>query len=225
MAPAAAADEAGGAGAAAAAAAEVSAEVVDAAEEALLDAVEHGSVQEIRDALRRAEEVGVDAEMITLARDTLNSRVEHATLSAQAAARPAGATATPDGATPTTASTTPDEEDPDRAVQQALLRLEEASAGTSVEELQAAIRRAEALGVDGETLDASREALETVRLLAEAKEDSENGLRQAMKLDYVEMLEAAIDLAEEAGADEALVEEARARRTALVSAGASASAS
>merc|ERR1719409_4203 len=112
----------------AAAQAQADAANIDAAEEALLDAVQQGSIQEIREALRRAEEIGVDEEMITLARDTLNSRVEHATLSAQAHVMPAAATANA-GATPTTASTTPEEADPELEVQQCLARLEEASAG------------------------------------------------------------------------------------------------
>jgi len=168
----------------------------DAAEEALLDAVElatgGGSTEALAAALRHAVALGVDEEVLAEATAVLNSREALAAFAArEASSQSPEATAL--------------------QLEEAEKALALAAAGEDVQALRNAIAQARVVGVGEEMLAEAAEALEVVKELAKAKVDAEDSLINAVAGEHARLLEAAIELAEEAGVAEEAVEAARAK--------------
>lgn len=174
------------------------AQITEAAEERLLQAVEAvasgtSSTQALAIAIEHAAGIpAIDRELLEEARRNLESRRVFEVL--QAGERGAHARAVQG-----------------MSAEDAEKSLAEAAARDDVRALEVAIAQAEASGVCEESLSAAREGLEVIRELALAKSDAEEALINAMCGKCDRLLEAAIVLAEEAGVAEHAISIARAK--------------
>lgn len=170
----------------------------EAAEEALLDAVEAAAggdmagVEALSTALRRAVEAGADDEVLEEARAVLRSREAFAALAA-AEVRPTEC---------------------DEAESALVL----AANGDDSEVLVAAMAQARIAGVCDTTMAEAEEALSVLRELEKAKMDASESLAKAMVVGHGPLLEAAIALAEEAGVEKEALEAARVKLSAVLEA-------
>lgn len=152
----------------------------EAAEEALVDALEAPGAQPLAMAISHAAELGVDEDILDEARATLNSRMALADFGSQAQTQ--------------VSLETEDNCDVDAASTGLAL----AAAGNDVAALEVAISRAQEAGVCEDTLAQASSALELLKELAQATIDAEQSLKGAVDTENIQMLEAAIALAEEA---------------------------